>query len=170
MYHRTKHNSAGFTLVELLVVISIIGLLSTFAVVSLNSARIKSRDALRKGDMAQVRTALNVYYDAHGVYPYCDGANLDMEWEVADGLPVGGATLENGSICYRDVLGAALTAYPRPLLDRMPTDPKNEGNKLTADGGNDLYLYRYIANDDSYMMIYFLEEDGGVEPQIIRGW
>ena len=53
----------GFTLIELLVVISIIGILSSFAVVSLNSARAKARDSLRKGDMAQIRTALNIYYD-----------------------------------------------------------------------------------------------------------
>jgi prepilin-type N-terminal cleavage/methylation domain-containing protein len=38
-------NKKGFTLVELLVVIAIIGILSTVAVVNLNSARIKAKAA-----------------------------------------------------------------------------------------------------------------------------
>ena len=37
----------GFTLIELLVVISIIGFLATLALVSLNSVRMKARDARR---------------------------------------------------------------------------------------------------------------------------
>jgi len=41
-------NNKGFTLVELLVVIAIIGILSTVAVVNLNSARTKARAATAK--------------------------------------------------------------------------------------------------------------------------
>jgi prepilin-type N-terminal cleavage/methylation domain-containing protein len=59
----------GFTLVELLVVIAIIGLLSTLAVVSLNSARAKSRDAKRIADIKQIQTALEMYYNDNNAYP-----------------------------------------------------------------------------------------------------
>jgi len=51
----------GFTLVELLVTISIIGLLSTLSVVSLNNARGKARDARRMYDLSTVRTAIELY-------------------------------------------------------------------------------------------------------------
>jgi len=50
----------GFTLIELLVVIAIIGLLSTLAVVSLNSARAKARDARRLSDVKQLSTVLEM--------------------------------------------------------------------------------------------------------------
>ena len=53
-------NRKGFTLIELLVVIAIIGLLSTMAVVSLNSARQKARDAKRVSDVKQIATVLQL--------------------------------------------------------------------------------------------------------------
>ena len=62
-------NKKGFTLIELLVVIAIIGLLSTLAVVALNSARSKSRDSKRVADIKQVQTALELYFADQNGYP-----------------------------------------------------------------------------------------------------
>ncbi len=62
-------NNKGFTLIELLVVIAIIGLLATVVMTSLNSARKKGRDARRVEDINQIKTALELYYDANGNYP-----------------------------------------------------------------------------------------------------
>ncbi len=59
----------GFTLVELLVVIAVIGILSTMAIIALGSARTKSRDAKRVADLKQISTALELFYDDHGYYP-----------------------------------------------------------------------------------------------------
>ncbi len=73
----TKHNrkvlgnkSGGFTLIELLVVIAIIGILSSVVLASLNTARLKARDARRISDIGQLQLALAVYYDAfNNKYP-----------------------------------------------------------------------------------------------------
>jgi prepilin-type N-terminal cleavage/methylation domain-containing protein len=58
----------GFTLIELLVVIAIIGLLSSLAIVSLNSARDKANDAQIKSDLAQIRTTAELDTDGSGNY------------------------------------------------------------------------------------------------------
>lgn len=70
-----KMKKKGFTLIELLVVIAIIGLLSTLAVVALNSARSKARDAKRIADIKQVQTALELYYNDNNEYPIDDGVD-----------------------------------------------------------------------------------------------
>ena len=61
--------SKGFTLIELLVVVAIIGLLSSVVLSSLNSARVKGRDARRKSDLHQIFLALSQYTIDNGVAP-----------------------------------------------------------------------------------------------------
>lgn len=67
VFMQTK--TRGFTLIELLVVIAIIGILSSVVLASLNSARVKGRDARRISDVKQLQLALELYYDANQSYP-----------------------------------------------------------------------------------------------------
>lgn len=67
-----KNNNA-FTLVELLVVVSLIGVLSTLSVVNFRSATMKGRDAQRKSDLKNIQTALRLYYNDKAGYPATGG-------------------------------------------------------------------------------------------------
>lgn len=59
----------GFTLVELLVAVGIIGVLASVSMVSVNSIRVKARDSKRISDIKQVQNALEAYYSNNGQYP-----------------------------------------------------------------------------------------------------
>ena len=65
----TTMRARGFTLIEMLVVVAIIGLLSTLVFIAYNNARSKARDAIRSGDVAQLRKGLEIYYNATGGFP-----------------------------------------------------------------------------------------------------
>jgi general secretion pathway protein G len=122
----------GFTLIELLVVIAIIGLLSTLAVVALNSARQKSRDSKRVADIKQVQTALELFYADQNGYP------------VASGVVLGDATDATEVLCTSGFEDAATgcgsgTTY----MGLVPSAPTPEdGSCVTAENE-----YTYTATD-----------------------
>ncbi len=64
-----KLRNKGFTLVELLIVMAIIGLLGSLTMVVTAGARVSSRDIRRVSDVQQVVTALEFYYNRAGMYP-----------------------------------------------------------------------------------------------------
>lgn len=110
----------GFTLVELLVVISIIGALVTIALVSFRNSQARGRDAERKSDLKQISSALELYYSDYGKYP----DTLSFGDEFTDGKTV-----------YFKIL---------------PTDPKPDLNyvyRIPDVGINQKYqLFAYIEN------------------------
>ncbi|MBI3379587.1 prepilin-type N-terminal cleavage/methylation domain-containing protein [Candidatus Gottesmanbacteria bacterium] len=60
----------GFTLLELLVVISIIAILISLGMTSFSTSQKKGRDAKRKSDIKEVQNALEQYYSVCGfTYP-----------------------------------------------------------------------------------------------------
>ena len=59
----------GFTLVELMIVITVIAILMTIAVASFTRVQKQSRDTKRKGDMRTIATALQAYFTENTAYP-----------------------------------------------------------------------------------------------------
>lgn len=59
----------GFTLIELLVAISIIGILSSFLLANFVGVRQRARDGVRKSDLRQIQSALELYRSDKAKYP-----------------------------------------------------------------------------------------------------
>jgi len=78
----------GFTMIEILVVVAIIGILTTLAIISYTGAQRQARDTQRKSDIKQYQMALESYSAKNnGTYPVsaggsvkdlCDDGTLEM--------------------------------------------------------------------------------------------
>ena len=68
--------SAGFTLIELLVAIGIIGILASFLLANFVGVRQRARDGVRKSDLRQMQSALEMYRADQGQYKLPNGTAL----------------------------------------------------------------------------------------------
>jgi type IV pilus assembly protein PilE len=116
----------GFTLVELLVVISIIGILTTVTMVNYASSQQRARDTQRKNDFKIIRDALEAY-------------KLDT---AGQNYPI--ATAGSGtSTANFTTMGAAMATYNH-LKSPYPKDPK--------DTGSGIFQYRYRSDGLTYTL------------------
>lgn len=155
----TTAKKQGFTLIELLVVIAIIAILSAIGLVALNGAREKARDAQRRSDIAQIRTALTLYYDDNdSTYPSITGVDATLSTDnVPDhsnnsaGLLAVGTTLVNGGSLTSNYLAQEL---------RGPTSDASD---------HDYYFYLTdqvgapASTATSYIVFTQLEAAGGAD-------
>lgn len=65
----------GFTIVELLIVIVVIGILAAVTIVAYNGIQKRARDAARTGDISSLMKAIEIYKADNGVYPNPCGGN-----------------------------------------------------------------------------------------------
>ncbi len=72
----------GFTLVEILVVVTIISLLASIAAISYSRFIKQSRDSRRKTDIEQIRAAIELYRNFKSAYP--SALTFDGTGEVSD--------------------------------------------------------------------------------------
>ena len=79
----------AFTLVELMVVISIIAILSGIILTNLSSSKGKARDAKRISDMGQIQLALELYFDRCKQYPNVPPGPITNPQNISNGCPAG---------------------------------------------------------------------------------
>lgn len=109
----------GFTLIEVLVAVTIIAVLISIGVVSYSSINRRSRDAKRKGDVEQLRSALEMYRADNSSYPNIGSG----AWANASGLA---------------------TVLVSTYLPAIPSDPKSTQTyryKATNLSGGNYYGY-----------------------------
>lgn len=103
----------GFTLIELIVVITIIMVVSVAGVVSFTGINIKSRDSRRQSDLERIRLALEAMRQTGTTYPSSiNSLEPDFIQEIPTG-PKGGADtyrylIVGGSSNYKYTLDAKM--------------------------------------------------------------
>ena len=105
-------NKKGFTLIELMVVLSIIGVLMALTLTGIGSSRKAARDATRKADLETIRGGLEMYKSDCNTYPLTGSVN-------------GGSSLTGA--CP----GPTINTY----ISAVPTDPLSTQNYYYSSDG-----------------------------------
>lgn len=122
----------GYTIIELLVVISIAGILMSLGAFSWNAVAARSRDNTRKTDLERIKTVLEQYASDYRSYPgvkTTQGLNLIAQNQLTDG-------------CLGDVKDRLAPKY----MANIPADPKkDEGCVNLSAGENQKGHYLYLS-------------------------
>lgn len=117
MNNRYKRNFQGFTLVELLVVITIISILAGLSTAAVIYGRVMVINMMTRSQMSQLEIALEQYKNEYGEYPPSLADETAVERHVS-------ARWRRANINYNDVLAAAFNLYAKD----------DDGNYVLNDG------------------------------------
>jgi type II secretion system protein G len=121
---------SGFTIVELLIVIVVIGILAAIVIVAYTGVQGRAQDAQRQTDIKTIVKALEVYKLNNGVYPTQNSTPNASGWEVS----TAGTTATN-----------FLSALVSPTdISKVPVDPINTGNPAALNPGWSQSAYEYF--------------------------
>lgn len=146
-----KFNLSGFTLVEILVVMAVLGILAVGLIAAVNPAAqfAKSRDAIRKTEIKQLNGALEAYRIANGAYP----------------ISPGGAWLNSNQPGWQTFLASE--------LKNAPVDPSQDCGTPFYPwvDGYPCYVYSYYSlNGSTYDLVARLENKNDPERCELKNW
>lgn len=129
MLMRTRRFVAqGFTIVELLIVIVVIGILAALVISTYTSAQSRARDNVRRADIQSLAKAIELFYAEKGHYPMSGG------WCTQIAHPT-----------YTQAFKNEISPY----MSKIPGDPQFKDTYQD-------YFYRNV-NDQSYYLYAELE-------------
>ena len=67
---KTRKSQKGFTLVELMIVVAIIGILAAIAIPQFAAYRQRAYNSAAESDLRNAKTSLEAYYSDNQKYPY----------------------------------------------------------------------------------------------------
>jgi prepilin-type N-terminal cleavage/methylation domain-containing protein len=95
-----KKRDSGFTIVELLIVIVVIGILAALVIVQFTNVQARARDTDRKSDIRALQSKLAEYYGLNSNYPTSLSQITSLNAEACK-APGGGGTCASPDYTYK---------------------------------------------------------------------
>ena len=143
MKRNTLRPNDAFSLIELLVVIAIMATIISLALPNFLGARSRARDTQRKGEMAQLKTALQLYNGDYHTYPLAGNGGVG-KLNYISGCGVNGTTL-CPSTCGVDFAAGPTTGCETTYMTKFPSE-LGSGMSYYSNGTNFCLLSTAFEN------------------------
>ncbi|MEJ0072565.1 MAG: prepilin-type N-terminal cleavage/methylation domain-containing protein [Candidatus Saccharibacteria bacterium] len=141
-----RNGSRGFTIVELLIVIVVIGILATLVIVTFTGIQQKARDSKRKTDVAAIQAELESYYGSNNTYPTLVHLN-DATWRTANMKGFDAGALQDPTNSATTVIAGTTPTHTQYAYNVIPAgcdDSAGSANPCTDYG-----IYAKLESDGS---------------------
>ncbi len=142
----TKRKNHGFTLVEILIVVVILGILAAIVIPQFSQASLEARESSLKSDLQAMRSQIELYKIQH----------LEVLPTVANFDHVMTSVTDIAGVDWVDQATSG-TAYG-PYMRAIPDNPFTNGNTVDSSGD---WAYTPNATNGTYT---FAADDGGTSP------
>lgn len=160
---KMRVSSKGFTLVELLIVVIVIGILAAITVVAYQGMQIRARNAQRVQDVKVIAKAIELYYIDNGTFP-------NSICNLGAGCRINGSWNSTSDASWSNLESQLVPTY----MSKLPQDPlASTANNAGIFGG---YNYDYIRSGGwcqspgprpAFMLAYRLEGSGSQNRELI---
>ena len=148
-----RNRKAAFSLIELLVVISVVAIIAAMLMPALRQARDSARASVCTSNLRQLGLAMQAYLDDHGRYfPYFTNVGADRLWYFGMESPFNASGAPGTRMI--DLTQAKLFPYFRtqhgievcPSYDYRSPRWRQKYNQITAGYGLNFYLFDLVAS------------------------
>ena len=161
----------GFTIVELIITITIMGILLTLAVVNLTATQVNGRDAERKGDIEAITSNLETFYrtgsdnsTSLGRYPstVITSGNTTTVRSILRDInfnsltPPGASSMATGFVPATNTTQTTTGVSPQPTTSQYVYQPLKSDGSLCTDETQEcrkFNLYYHLEADNTIYMV-----------------